>query len=64
MITFGSQSTFILPVNAKNNTFVFMGDRWIPGNLADSRHIWLPVEWENGLPVIRWYNELDIKMLK
>jgi hypothetical protein len=63
-ITFGSQSTFILPVNAKNNIFVFMGDRWIPGNLADSRHIWLPVEWENGLPVIRWHNELDIKMLK
>jgi hypothetical protein len=63
-ITFGSQSTFILLVNAKNNIFVFMGDRWIPGNLADSRHIWLPVEWENGLPVIRWHNELDIKMLK
>lgn len=63
-ITFGSQSTFILPLNAKKNKFVFMGDRWTPGNLADSRHIWLPVEWENGMPVIRWYKELDIKKLK
>jgi beta-xylosidase len=63
-ITFGSQSTFILTLDAKKNKFVFMGDRWTPGNLADSRHIWLPVEWENGLPVLRWYNELNIKILK
>jgi hypothetical protein len=60
-ITFGSQSTFILPINQKKNIFVFMGDRWTPQNLAASPHIWLPVEWENGLPVIRWYKEWDIR---
>jgi len=63
-ITFGSQSTYILPLNEKKNIFIYMGDRWTPQNLADSRHIWLPVEWENGLPVIRWYKEWDIKKLK
>ena len=63
-ITFGSQSTFILPLNPKKNIFVYMGDRWTPQNLADSRHIWLPVGWEDGEPVIRWHKELDISKLK
>jgi hypothetical protein len=54
-ITFGSQSTQILAVQGKKNAFIYMGDRWIPDNLTDSRHIWLPVEWEEGNPVIKWY---------
>jgi hypothetical protein len=58
-ITFGSQSTHILPIIGKKNAFIYMGDRWIPENLADSRHIWLPVEWEDGLPVIKWYPNWD-----
>jgi len=38
-----------------------MGDRWIPENLADSRHIWLPVEWEGDIPAIKWRQSWDIK---
>jgi hypothetical protein len=60
-ITFNSQSTNILSIPGKKNAFIYMGDRWIPDNLADSRHIWLPVEWENGYPVIRWYDSWDLK---
>jgi Glycosyl hydrolases family 43 len=63
-ITFGSQSTQILQVQGKKNEFIYMGDRWIPDNLADSRHIWLPVEWENGNPVIRWYPNWNLSKLK
>jgi hypothetical protein len=63
-ITFGSQSTNVLPVQAKKNAFIFMGDRWIPDNLADSRHIWLPVEWEKGNPVIKWYPNWDLASMK
>jgi beta-xylosidase len=63
-VTFNSQSTFVLQPSGKKNIFIFMADRWIPSNLAGSRHIWFPIEWENGLPVIKWHNELDIKMLK
>jgi hypothetical protein len=63
-ITFGSQSTHILPVGGKKNAFIYMGDRWTPDNLADSRHVWLPVEWENGNPVIKWYPNWDLKKLK
>ena len=63
-ITFGSQSTQILPVENKKGEFIYMGDRWIPDNLADSRHIWLPVEWEKGLPVIKWYPSWNLSNLK
>ncbi len=62
-ITFGSQSTQILKVEGKKDAFIYMGDRWIPDNLADSRHIWLPIELENGVPVIRWYPGWDFKKL-
>lgn len=62
-ITFGSQSTHILSVEGKKNAFIYMGDRWIPENLADSRHIWLPLEWEKGIPVIKWYSNWSLTKL-
>lgn len=63
-ITFGSQSTQIMPVEGKKGEFIYMGDRWIPDNLADSRHIWLPLEWENRIPVIKWYPSWTLSKLK
>jgi hypothetical protein len=63
-ITFGSQSTHILEVEGRKNIFIFMGDRWVPQNLTDSRYIWLPIEWESGNPVIRWQSEWDLSKLK
>jgi hypothetical protein len=63
-ISFGSQSTQILPVAGKKNVFIYMGDRWIQDNLADSRHIWLPVEWEKGYPVIKWYPSWSLNKIK
>jgi Glycosyl hydrolases family 43 len=41
--TFGSQSTFVLPVEGQAGTFIFMADRWNPENLGDSRYVWLPI---------------------
>jgi len=63
-ITFGSQSTQILQLHGKKDAFIYMGDRWIPDNLSDTRHIWLPVEWEKGNPVIKWYPNWNISKLK
>ena len=59
-ITFESQSTFILPVQGKPNSFIFMADRWRPRNPIDGRYIWLPVEWEGDKPVIKWHDEWDL----
>lgn len=52
--TFESQSTFILPVQGKKDTFIFMADRWRPENPIDGRYIWLPLQFEDGKPVLRW----------
>ncbi|KAA6340753.1 hypothetical protein EZS27_011395 [termite gut metagenome] len=58
--TFHSQSTFILPAPGKKDTFIFMADRWIPDNAIDGRYIWLPIMFENGLPVLKWFDQWDL----
>jgi hypothetical protein len=62
--TFRSQSTFVIPVQGKKDAFIFAGDRWNPTNLGDSRYIWLPIEFENGIPFLKWYNSWDLNFFK
>ncbi|MDR0574348.1 MAG: family 43 glycosylhydrolase [Tannerella sp.] len=59
-LTFHSQSTYILPVAGKKDAFIFMADRWTPDHPIDGRYVWLPVCFENGLPVLRWYDRWDL----
>lgn len=59
-LTFYSQSTYILPVQGKKDAFIYMGDRWHPENPIDGRYVWLPVLFENGLPVLKWFNEWNL----
>lgn len=55
--TFHSQSTFVLAVQGRNDTFIFMADRWKQWDLADSRYIWLPLGFAaDGKPVVK-FNE-------
>ena len=52
-ITFGSQSTFVLPLGG--NRFVYGGDRWNQNDLKDARYIWLPFEMNpDGTFQIQW----------
>lgn len=53
-LTFNSQSTFILPVACKANTFIYMGDRWNPKNAIDGRYVWLPIEFDGDRFKIHW----------
>ena len=69
-ITFGGQSTFILPrsvlstttnnANASTLKDIFMADIWRPRRPDDARYIWLPIEFEDGKPVIRWRDEWEL----
>jgi len=69
-ITFGGQSTFILPrsvlstttnnANASTLKDIFMADTWRPRRPDDARYIWLPIEFEDGKPVIRWRDEWEL----
>ncbi|MEI7909978.1 MAG: glycoside hydrolase family 43 protein [Verrucomicrobiota bacterium] len=56
-ITFDGQSTYVLPVAGKPDTFIFMADRWNKDNLADSRYIWLPITFDaQDKPQLRWHD--------
>lgn len=51
-ITFGGQSTYVMQLG---DSYMFMADIWHPKNLADSRHIWLPINFDaDGTPYIQW----------
>ncbi|MGI4744328.1 MAG: glycoside hydrolase family 43 protein [Janthinobacterium lividum] len=52
--TFHSQSTYILPVAGRSDSFIFMADRWTPKNPIDGRYIWLPLTFEGDQPRLRW----------
>jgi Glycosyl hydrolases family 43 len=47
--TYDSQSSMLLKVSgSKATTVIYMGDRWKPKELSDSRYIWMPVEIGSG----------------
>ena len=56
-ITFEGQSTFILPYGSQ---FIFMADIWRPKHPSDARYIWLPIEFEDNKPIIRWRDAWEI----
>jgi hypothetical protein len=60
--SFNSQPTYVIPVIGKDNAFVYMGDRWNPEDAIDGRYIWLPVEFENNKPIIKWYDQWDLSV--
>ncbi len=57
-LTFGGQSTFVLPVAGKKDCFIFMADQWRPRRHIDGRYIWLPVRFRaDGTPFIEWQEQ-------
>lgn len=51
--TFGGQGTYAMPDPQRPGEFIFMADVWTPKQLSHSRHLWIPVTFENGSPVLR-----------
>lgn len=60
-ITFGSQSTYVLPVAGMRDAFIFMADRWNPDNAIDGRYVWLPIRFEREGFVIPWMPSWNLK---
>ena len=58
--TFNSQSTFILPVAGRDDAYIFMADRWNPANAIDGRYIWLPIQFEDGVPFLEWKDRWNL----
>lgn len=51
--TYDSQSSMLLKVvGSKTETVIYMGDRWTPKELWDSRYIWMPLQIGDGTMVL------------
>lgn len=60
-LTFYSQSTYIFPVQCKNDQFIFMADRWKPDNPIDGTYIWLPIIIKNEKPILKWSDKWTLE---
>lgn len=63
-ISFDSQSTFIFNVQGKKDAFILMADRWRPKAPSDGRYVWVPIKFENNLPVLHWSDEWNLDVFK
>jgi hypothetical protein len=62
--TFDSQSTNVITIDAAKGKYIFMADRWKSSNLADSRYIWLPLEFgQDDQVILKWYDKWDLSLL-
>lgn len=56
--TFLGQGNYIMKLPGIENGYIAMFDKWNPECLKDSRHIWLPVNFEpDGTPYVDWVKE-------
>ena len=60
--TFGAQSTFILPVEGKDDAFIAMFDIWTPKDAIDGRYVWLPIDFADDGHSITWRDEWDLSL--
>jgi len=61
---FRSQAAYILPVASKPGTFIFVGDRWTPTTIADSRYVWLPIVMkEDGKISMEWKDKWNLESM-
>jgi hypothetical protein len=59
-ITFGGQSTYVLPLAGKKDAFIFMADKWTPNNAIDGRYLWLPVKFNGDDIEIDWLDNWNL----
>lgn len=59
-ITFGGQSTHVLPVAGKKDAFIFMADKWNPKDAIDGRYLWLPVTFKGDNIEIKWNDNWNL----
>jgi len=63
-ITFGGQSTYVLPVEGKKDAFIFIADKWTPRNAIDGRYLWLPITFKGDDIEISWLDKWDLDVFK
>ena len=59
-LTFGGQSTFVLPLSGKKDGFIFIADQWNPKNAIDGRYLWLPIDFQGDQLKINWLDQWSL----
>ena len=59
-LTFGGQSTSILPVNGKPGAFIAQFDIWRPDDPITGGYVWLPMTFEKDRFTITWRDAWDL----
>jgi len=52
--TYGGQSSYIIPVQGRDDAYIAMFDRWKPELPIKGRYIWLPIDFTKGKMEIAW----------
>jgi hypothetical protein len=60
--SYQSQSAYVLKVHGKENAYIYMGDRWAPGNVESSTYVWLPLSMRSGYPAVRWRDTWNLSV--
>jgi beta-xylosidase len=61
-LTFGGQSTYVLPVSGRPGAFVAMFDTWRPEAHRTGGYAWLPIRFENDRFFIEWHDRWDLSV--
>lgn len=61
-LTFGAQSTYVLPVQGKPGAFIFIADQWRPKDAIDGRYVWLPIDVTGDAFTITWRDAWDLSV--
>ena len=63
-ITYGGQSTHVIPVAGKKDAFIFMADKWTPKDAIDGRYLWLPITFKGDDMEINWFDSWNLDTFK
>jgi beta-xylosidase len=61
-LTFHSQAAAVLKLDGKPDALIYVGDRWNPRDLPNSRYIWLPISFTDEHPSIAWKDKWDLSV--
>lgn len=61
-ITFYGQSTHVIKVEGKEDTYIAMFDKWNKTDLVNSRYIWLPIAFNGDFINIAWQDQWSMNM--
>jgi hypothetical protein len=63
-ITYGGQSTHVVPVAGKKDAFIFMADKWTPKDAINGRYLWLPISFKGDDIEINWVDSWSLDTFK